>query len=211
MVVDRQRKLVHDLASPGGDDLRAQNLAVAPVDDLDESAQILVGNGAVDAVKPPTGDPNVVIARKSLAGVHFRQATLCDFGLGEDCPGDVRAHTCARAWEEHRTHGHGRLPGRIVSELKAANHVAAGIDVLLAGLQVLVHLDTAFGVLHTASLEVEPFDYWAPPDRHQQRIRVDLLTAVGDDHRPAMFTHAADVGTEPEAHPLVFKDLTQDF
>jgi len=54
---------MHDLAGPGGDDLRAQNLAIAPVDDLDESAQILVGNGAVEVVRPPTADSSASAQR----------------------------------------------------------------------------------------------------------------------------------------------------
>ncbi len=98
-----------------------------------------------------------------------------------------------------------------MGELKAANHIAAGIDMLLTGSEVLVHLNTASGVLDTCTLQVQPFDRRAPPDRHEQRIPFDLLTAVGDDHCRGMLAYSLDVGTEPEAHPLVFKNLAQDF
>ncbi len=61
-LVDRYRKLMHDLAGSGGDDLRAQDLAVGSVDYLDKPAQILVGYRAVEMVELPAGDLNVVIA-----------------------------------------------------------------------------------------------------------------------------------------------------
>jgi len=76
-----------------------------------------------------------------------------------------------------------------VGELKAADHIAAGIDMLLTASPVLVHLDTAFGILDTGWLQVEPFDHRPPSERHEQRVPFDLLTAIDDDHRPAMLTH----------------------
>ena len=77
--VNRQRKLLDNVAGSRSDDVRSQHPPVSLVDDFDEAVQILFGDSSVNVVKLPPTYVDLVAIGELLASIRFRQPTLRDF------------------------------------------------------------------------------------------------------------------------------------
>src|SRR5438046_3138530 len=111
---------------------------------------------AVNPLERPGRDPDLVTI--AVARFLFGQTAAGHFRVGEDRPGHLhpQAVTCAR--QQGVADGQVRLPGGVVGELVRAYQVAAGVNVLLVGPQVLVDRDALCGVVHAGLLEAELLD-----------------------------------------------------
>ena len=107
---------------------------------LDEAVGLAVGDGTVQVVDAVAVH---VVGDVLRAGFLLAQAHPRDFRVGEGGPGhDAVVHPELAEGAEQRVHR--RVPGHVrrrVRELEGPGHVAAGVDVRVVRLQVLVDLD----------------------------------------------------------------------
>jgi hypothetical protein len=55
-------------------------------------------------------------------------------------------------------------------ELERAGYITRCVDVLLAGLEILVDADPALVVVHTGLSQVQPRDLWVTARRDQEKV-----------------------------------------
>jgi hypothetical protein len=159
-----------------------------------------LGDGAVQIVEPVAGD---LVGDASGLGLALGQAHLCDLRVGE---GDARDHAIIRleALEAEEQAVDGRVPGLVgghMGKLMGADHVAAGEDAGIVGLQEGVGLDRpGRGERDTQDLQSRAGHTRALPDRAEQEIegerflstaRVQIRTRArpGDGHEPLLSVH----------------------
>jgi hypothetical protein len=63
MVVDSHGYFGDNIAGPCGDDLRTQDLAVGPVNDLDEPVAVVVGDRTIESLERPARNTHIVLSR----------------------------------------------------------------------------------------------------------------------------------------------------
>ncbi len=180
--LQRHHPLVDHLAGPPGDDGGTQQRAVRFMHQLDEAGGVPLGHCPVHLRHRPFTDHHRVA--EPLPRLRLVQADVGHFGIGEGGPGYAIGDACGRAGQQGIAGGHEGLPAGVVGELEAAGAIAGGVDVLLAGAQIVVHLDAFGRVSHAGPLQVQAIHVGPASDGHQQRIAHQVL-AAGDQVDPA--------------------------
>jgi len=117
-----------------------------------------------------------------LSSLLLGKPDLRQLRLGEDRPGNRTAHAADRAGKEGVSRRHVALPARVMRELERADHVPGCVDVVLAGLELLVDADAVLVVVHTGTSQLQPLDVWAAAGRDQEEVcRHAPSSRVGHD------------------------------
>jgi hypothetical protein len=95
-------------------------------------------------------------------------------------------------------------------ELDGASHITAGINVLLAGLQLLIHFYAVLGKCDARALQVHALHRRATPDRDKQRIAFDVLAAIHEDQPRVLLFYSFNIGPEPESDSFLLENPAED-
>ncbi len=194
------------------DDRRSEHAIAARYrQDLHEAVGLAVGDRPVKVVDAVNGDH---MRNLFLAGFLLVETDAGDFRISERCP---RNHPVIslEAAEPAEQSIHRRIPGLVrgrVRELVRSGHVAAGEDVRVERLQVIIGLDRA--LLRDPDSEfLEPVAAGVrdAPDRNQHLIELDLdrlaLTLGDQSPRSVGIFEAHRLVAEPHVDSLAAEAL----
>lgn len=172
------------------DDASAQQLAAGVKDQLGQPFFDIFRDVAVIAADICQLDPRIQPRRFRRC---FSQADLGQLGVGVGDPWDGFGIGLGRHAEEHLSHHNRGMMARHMGKLRAANDIANGEDMPLAGAHVGANGDALRGVIDPGCVEVQSLDGRLTPGRDQQVRGAEYFgTAAGFEREADIARSAAD-------------------
>jgi hypothetical protein len=181
-----------------------------PVYQLDEAVGRAVGQRPVDLRQREAADFG--LGAVPLAGFGLGQADVGGFRVSESRPRDVPQHRPLAQGQKGVSHGHEPLKSGVMGELVVAGAVPGGVDIPLAGPQVLVDDEAILPVEHTGRIQAQPLQIGPPPHGQQHGVGFDPSAAVEcqPDAVDNLF-RAAYTAPDSQVDSLFGQDTAYDF